>query len=105
MTNAHATAWAHLSLLGFLRPRFGKLLPALIYCRCLRNIEPKPMNSTNVYPEFAFKAEELAKFIAAADFITIMLKNGEIVHFTPINKEDFVQWLTANKIKNLRAED
>jgi len=39
--NAHATAWAHLLLSGFLRPQFDKLLPALIFCSCRKNSQFK----------------------------------------------------------------
>jgi hypothetical protein len=37
---------------------------------------------TSNYPDFDYEAKELSKFLASSDIFTIMLKSGEIIHFT-----------------------
>jgi len=67
------------------------------------------MNSVNEgnsgelnYPGFNYPANQLSKFIAAADLFTILLKNGEIIHYTAVDKTDFHQWLAAHDVKNIK---
>ncbi|MBN9484562.1 MAG: hypothetical protein J0H46_14500 [Bacteroidetes bacterium] len=62
------------------------------------------MTSSDHYPEFRYRAGQLSKFLAASDFFTIMLKNGDIVHFTPKDMSDFKEWLEQNNIPDIRAE-
>ena len=63
------------------------------------------MTSADHYPNFDYTAEQLSKFLAASDFFTIMLKNGDIIHFTPKDVPAFTKWLEKNKIANIRSED
>lgn len=63
------------------------------------------MTSADHYPEFDYPAGQLSKFLAASDFFTIMLKNGDIIHFTPTDVPAFKKWLEKNKIPNIRSED
>lgn len=63
------------------------------------------MTSADHYPDFDYTAGQLSKFLAASDFFTIMLKNGDIIHFTPKDVPAFKQWLEKNKIANIRSED
>ena len=60
------------------------------------------MSDSATYPEFNHKAKDLTKYIEAAGTFSLLLKNGNIVHYKPINSEDFRKWLTAHKIPNLR---
>lgn len=62
------------------------------------------MNDTDTiaYPEFKHEAKELTKYIEALGLFSILLKNGDIVHFTPNHTEDFRNWLRQHKIQNLR---
>ncbi|MBN8833653.1 MAG: hypothetical protein BGO53_09555 [Sphingobacteriales bacterium 39-19] len=62
------------------------------------------MTSADHYPEFQYPAGQLSKFLAASDFFTIMLKNGDIVHFTPKDMPAFKKWLEQNNIANIRGE-
>lgn len=39
------------------------------------------MTSADQFPDFDYTAGQLSKFLAASDFFTIMLKNGDIIHF------------------------
>lgn len=63
------------------------------------------MTLANCYPDFEYTAGELAKFLAASDFFTIMLKNGDIIHFTPKDVGAFQKWLDKNNIPNVRSEE
>lgn len=62
------------------------------------------MTSAAHYPDFKYSAGELSKFLAATEFFTIMLKNGDIVHFTPKNVNEFRKWLLENKVQDIRTE-
>jgi hypothetical protein len=55
------------------------------------------------FPDFIYPASGLAKFIAAGDIFTIMLKGGAIVHYTAKNKELFKQWLLDHRVCDLKA--
>ncbi|OJY97484.1 MAG: hypothetical protein DI535_21960 [Citrobacter freundii] len=63
------------------------------------------MTSADQFPDFDYTAGQLSKFLAASDFFTIMLKNGDIIHFTPKDVPAFKKWLEKNKISNIRSED
>lgn len=63
------------------------------------------MTSADHYPDFDYTAKQLSKFLAASEFFTIMLKNGDIVHFTPKDMSAFKKWLEQNNIPNIRAEE
>ena len=54
------------------------------------------------FPGFEYNANELNKFLASSDLFTILLKNGEIIHYTPSDKNAFIKWLQENKIMNIR---
>ena len=56
----------------------------------------------NQYPDFEFHSDELSKFIATADMVTIMLKNGSIIHHFPKDLPKFLNWLKENDITNLK---
>ncbi|SDW51381.1 hypothetical protein SAMN05444410_103165 [Hydrobacter penzbergensis] len=62
------------------------------------------MTSAARYPDFEYTAGQLSKFLAATEFFTIMLKNGDIVHFTPKNVNEFRKWLLENKVQDIRSE-
>ncbi|HRO41724.1 MAG TPA: hypothetical protein PL009_02760 [Flavipsychrobacter sp.] len=62
------------------------------------------MTSTDHYPDFEYTAGQLVKFLAASEFFTIMLKNGDIVHFFPKDVASFLKWLEKNNITNMRSE-
>ncbi|GAB2971046.1 hypothetical protein GCM10027049_00670 [Mucilaginibacter puniceus] len=53
------------------------------------------------YPGFEYNANELCKFLASSDLFTILLKNGEIIHYTPLDKNAFIKWLQENKVTNI----
>lgn len=63
------------------------------------------MSASSYYPGFDYPANQILKFLAALDFFTIMLKNGEIVHYTAPDVKSFSQWLSDNNIPNIRTED
>lgn len=62
------------------------------------------MDTASRYPSFEYSAEQLHKFLAASEFFTIMLTNGDIVHFTPEDEGHFRQWLSDNHITDIRSE-
>ena len=59
---------------------------------------------TSSYPGFEYKADELRKFLASTDIFTILLKNGEIIHFTATDKNSFQQWLIEHNIENIKFD-
>lgn len=59
---------------------------------------------TNTYPDFEFSASELSAFSAANDFFTLSLTNGSIIHFSPNNKDHFLTWLIAHKIRDIHSD-
>lgn len=63
------------------------------------------MTSANRYPDFNYTAGQLAKFLAASDFFTIMLKDGDIIHFTPKDVAAFQKWLEQNNIPSIRTQE
>jgi len=60
------------------------------------------MNTIATYPEFEYKASELKRYIEAVGLFSILLNNGEIVHYTPGSSTDFRKWLCCNNIINVR---
>lgn len=60
------------------------------------------MNISSNYPEFEYDADQLSKFIAAADMVTIMLKDGSIIHHSPKDKASFIKWLLNNKVADIK---
>lgn len=63
------------------------------------------MSASSHYPGFKHPANQVLKFLAALDFFTIMLKNGDIVHYVASDVKAFRKWLTDNNIPDVRAED
>ena len=57
------------------------------------------------YPGFEYNANELCKFLAASDLFTILLKNGEIIHFTAVDETAFAKWLQENNVKNIKIDE
>lgn len=54
------------------------------------------------YIGFPYPATDLSKFIAAGNIFTIMLKAGDIIHFTPDDTLKFKKWLNENGITDIR---
>ncbi|MEO8884956.1 MAG: hypothetical protein ABI367_02765 [Mucilaginibacter sp.] len=54
------------------------------------------------FPGFNYQASQLSKFIASAGLVTILLKNGEIIHYAPADIKAFVQWLVAHGVEDIK---
>lgn len=99
------------SLPGFLRPQCGKLLPALFFMqaaqinRFIIHAQNNDMSASSHYPGFDYPANQIFNFLSALDYFTIMLKDGQIVHYTASDVNAFLQWLTDNNIPDMRTED
>ena len=63
------------------------------------------MSASSHYPGFDYPVNQVFKFLAALDFFTIMLKNGEIVHYTASDVNAFRKWLADNNVPDIRVED
>jgi hypothetical protein len=63
------------------------------------------MPSSSHYPGFDYPANQIVKFLAALDFFTIILKNGDVVHFKALDVTSFSQWLLDHNIPDIRTED
>ena len=60
------------------------------------------MSTSNKFPEFDHDASQLSKFIATVDMVTIMLKNGSIIHYSPKDMAAFIKWLLDNNIYDIK---
>lgn len=56
------------------------------------------------YPALNIPASELSAFAVTIDFFIISLKNGELIHFTPDNAENFYNWLVAHGVRDVKQE-
>lgn len=54
------------------------------------------------YEGFDYPATELAKYLESAGIFSISLKDGKIIHFSPTDVEGFRNWLTINKVENIK---
>ena len=63
------------------------------------------MTAANHFPGFSHPADELLKFLAASELFTIMLKTGEIIHFTARDEALFRQWLLDNNVVDIKKEE
>jgi len=63
------------------------------------------MDTPQRYPGFKYAAKELYQFIAASNYFTILLDDGDIVHFTANDPDDFREWLSAHNIPDIRKLD
>lgn len=61
------------------------------------------MDKLNHYPNFPYEPHQLIKFIATSEIVSLMLKSGEIIHYSPIDNESFIQWLRDNNIADVRT--
>jgi len=59
----------------------------------------------NTYPALKFPASELSAFVATIDFFIISLKNGDVIHFTPDNVDNFYHWLMVHNIRDIKTEE
>jgi hypothetical protein len=58
------------------------------------------------YSGFSFSAMELKVFVpTCGGLFSIMLINGDIIHFAPDDPVTFLQWLTNHRIRNIKAEN
>ena len=60
------------------------------------------MTLSQTYPDFEYNITLLSKYIASSSVITIMLKDKTIIHYTPKDKQSFIQWLTDNNIESIK---
>lgn len=51
---------------------------------------------------FQHSSFELLKYIEAFGIFSILLKEGEVVHFTPTDKAAFINWLSYHRIENIK---
>lgn len=63
------------------------------------------MDTPQNYPGFGYAAKELYQFLAAYDYFTIILEDGDVIHFTASNPDDFRNWLDAHNIQDARKMD
>lgn len=60
------------------------------------------MTLSQTYPHFEYDIVLLSKYIVSSTVITIMLKDKTIVHYTPKDRQSFIQWLTDNNIESIK---
>lgn len=63
----------------------------------------KKISDDGHYQGFSYPCKDLVKFVNTLGIFTIMLKNGNIVHFQPDNITDFRQWLLENNIEDIKG--
>jgi hypothetical protein len=57
------------------------------------------------YPEFEYRASELKRYIEDVGLFSILLNNGEIVHYKPECSTDFRKWLSRNNITDVKNSE
>lgn len=63
------------------------------------------MTAASHFPGFNYPAFELLKFLNASHLFTIMLKNGDIIHFSTDDSILFKQWLVDNNVADIKKEE
>ncbi|MGJ1417283.1 hypothetical protein ACR784_05770 [Sphingobacterium multivorum] len=48
------------------------------------------------------RSDEIIKFIANCGIFSLLLKNGQVIHFIPDNPDHFMEWLGSKGIKNIK---
>ncbi|GAB3413398.1 hypothetical protein [Niabella aquatica] len=59
-------------------------------------------SNNDYYQGFGYPCSDLVKFASSLSLFTIMLKNGQIIHFQPDNASDFRNWLLKNNIEDIK---
>lgn len=54
-----------------------------------------------MYQDFNHEAQELSAFANSKGTFTISLKNGQVIHYTPIDEQEFRQWLLNSAIREV----
>jgi hypothetical protein len=54
------------------------------------------------FPDFDYKGTEISKYQQAAGIFTMLLKNGEIIHYEPAVIDAFEEWLSRHNVENIR---
>ncbi len=62
------------------------------------------MTAASYFPGFKYPSTALLKFLAVSDFFSIMLKSGEIIHFSTDDEILFRQCMLDNHIEDIRKE-
>jgi hypothetical protein len=58
----------------------------------------------DLFPKFAYSAQELSAFAFYIDTFTIMLKDSSVIKYQPDNAEKFRKWLIDNGIRNVNEK-
>jgi len=85
---------------SFLFGRVSKFFPKFV------GIQPIAMNNTLAgipFPGFDYTAEEITRFKETIEFFSLMLKDGQVIHYTPLDIDDFRNWLLQNAIPDVAA--
>lgn len=62
------------------------------------------MNVESRFEGFDHPIDAVVKFLATTEFFTLMLKNGEIVHFSPDDPAAFRKWLRGHRVPDIRED-
>lgn len=63
------------------------------------------MTTNATYTGFAHEAGDLKKYIEASGLFSILLRCGNIVHYTPQNADDFRCWLVSHNIYSVTKRE
>ncbi|WP_312741056.1 hypothetical protein [Sphingobacterium multivorum] len=50
------------------------------------------------------RSDEIIKFIANCGIFSLLLKNGQVIHFIPDNPDHFMEWLGSKGIKDIKRQ-
>ena len=50
------------------------------------------------------RSDEIIKFIANCGIFSLLLKNGQVIHFIPDNPHHFMEWLGSKGIKDIKRQ-
>jgi hypothetical protein len=56
------------------------------------------------FSQLGYHSNEIVKFAAASGIFSLLLKCGEVIHFTPQDPEHFRAWLIEKNIEDIKSE-
>lgn len=56
------------------------------------------------FSQLGYHSNEIIKFAASCGIFSLLLKCGDVIHFTPQDPENFKAWLIENNIEDIKGE-
>ena len=56
------------------------------------------------FSQLGHHSNEIIKFAASCGIFSLLLKSGDVIHFTPHDPEHFKAWLIEKNIEDIKSE-